>query len=68
VVCLGLLFWAMIGPAWQALEYGDRKLELNLPIHILWIAALAALSGTILCALVVLFCKPAPAAQHGRAA
>jgi TRAP-type transport system small permease protein len=68
VVCLGLLFWAMLGPARQALEYGDRKLELNLPIYILWVAALVALAGTIFCALVVLFAKPALAMHHGRAA
>jgi TRAP-type transport system small permease protein len=66
VVCLGLLFWAMLGPARQAFEYGDRKLELNLPIYVLWIAALAALTGTIFCALVVLFARPA--VSHGRPA
>ena len=67
VVILGLLFWAMTGPARQAFEYGDRKLELNLPTYILWIVALAALAGTIFCALVVLFAKP-PVAHHRPAA
>jgi TRAP-type transport system small permease protein len=51
VVLLSLLVWAMIAPAVQAFQYGDRKLELGLPVYILWIAALAGLLGTILCAL-----------------
>jgi TRAP-type transport system small permease protein len=51
VVLLSLLGWAMIAPAIQAFQYGDRKLELGLPVYILWIAALAGLLGTILCAL-----------------
>jgi TRAP-type transport system small permease protein len=54
VVLLSLLVWAMIAPAVQAFQYGDRKLELGLPVYILWIAALAGLLGTILCALGVL--------------
>jgi TRAP-type transport system small permease protein len=59
VVCLGLLMWAMLGPAMQAYEYGDRKLELHLPIYVLWIAALLSLTGTLVCALVALFARPA---------
>lgn len=51
VALLCLLLWAMIAPAVQAYQYGDRKLELGLPVYILWIVALAGLSGTILCAL-----------------
>jgi TRAP-type C4-dicarboxylate transport system permease small subunit len=65
VVCLGLLMWAMLGPARQAYEYGDRKLELSLPIYVLWVVGLAALAGTIFCALVVLLAKPAnPQVEH----
>jgi TRAP-type transport system small permease protein len=59
VVCLALLFWAMLGPAVQAYEYGDRKLELNLPIYVLWVVAFAGLAGTIFCALVTLSVQPA---------
>jgi TRAP-type transport system small permease protein len=59
VVCLGLLMWAMLGPAMQAYEYGDRKLELHLPIYVLWIAALLSLTGTLVCALVALLARPA---------
>ena len=42
----------MLGPARQAYAYGDIKMELRLPIYVLWIAALASLAGTIFCALV----------------
>jgi len=61
IFCLGLLIWAMLGPAVQAYDYGDRKLELNLPIYILWIVALLALAGTMFCALVALSTRPATA-------
>ena len=52
VVVLIVFAWAMLGQAIQAYEYGDRKLELALPIYVLWIAALAGMAGTILCAIV----------------
>jgi len=51
IALLGLIVWAMIAPAVEAFQYGDRKLELGLPVYILWIAALVGLLGTILCAL-----------------
>jgi TRAP-type C4-dicarboxylate transport system permease small subunit len=50
VALLCLLAYAMITPALQAYAYGDTKLELGLPIYILWIAALTGMAGTILCA------------------
>lgn len=59
VVCLGLIFWAMIGPMLQAYGYNDIKIKSRLPVYWLWIVALAGLTGTILSALVVLFAKPA---------
>lgn len=62
VLCLGLLAWAMLLPAGQAYAYGDIKLELRLPIYVLWIVALVSLAGTIFCALVTLVAKPATAA------
>jgi TRAP-type C4-dicarboxylate transport system permease small subunit len=58
VVALALFAWAMLGPATQAYDYGDRKLELNLPIYFLWIIAFAGMAGTILCALTALLSKP----------
>jgi TRAP-type C4-dicarboxylate transport system permease small subunit len=61
VVCLGLLIWAMWLPAVQAYHYGDVKMELRIPIYVIWIVALVSLLGTMLCALVVLAAKPATA-------
>jgi TRAP-type C4-dicarboxylate transport system permease small subunit len=61
VVCLGLLAWAMLLPARQAYAYGDVKLELGLPIYVLWLVALVSLAGAIFCALVTLVAKPATA-------
>jgi TRAP-type C4-dicarboxylate transport system permease small subunit len=59
VVCIGLIMWAMLIPMTQAYHYGDIKLELRLPIYILWIAALVGLAGTMFCALVTLLARPA---------
>jgi len=64
VIALGLFAWAMLGPATQAYEYGDRKLELNLPIYFLWVIALFGMAGTILCALTALVTTPF--AKRGR--
>ena len=50
VLCLLLLLWGMIQPATQAFQYGDRKLELGLPLYVLWGFALAGLLGTLVCA------------------
>lgn len=54
-----LLFWAMLGPATQAYDYGDRKMELSLPVWVLWAAALIGMAGTIFCAAVVAVARPA---------
>ena len=64
VICLALLMWAMLQPAMQAYDYGDRKLELNLPIYVLWIVALAGLAGTLICAVIALW---SPTPTHARA-
>jgi TRAP-type transport system small permease protein len=61
VLCLGLLFWAMLLPAGQAFQYGDTKMELPVPIYALWIVALLSITGTIFCALVALVARPAAA-------
>ena len=50
VLCLLLFLWGMIQPATQAFQYGDRKLELGVPLYVLWGFALAGLLGTLLCA------------------
>jgi TRAP-type C4-dicarboxylate transport system permease small subunit len=59
VLCLALLFWAMLGPALQVYAYGDLKIDLGLPIWLLWVTALAGMTGTMLCAAVVLVARPA---------
>lgn len=41
------LGWSMIGPAFDAYRYGDRSLELGLPLWILWIVAFAGLLGIL---------------------
>ena len=61
VLCLALLTWAMLLPAGQAYAYGDLKLELRLPIYVLWAIALVSLTGTNFCAVVTLVAKPAAA-------
>jgi TRAP-type C4-dicarboxylate transport system permease small subunit len=55
VVLLMLVTAAMISPALQAYDYGDRKLELGLQLWVLWIFAIVGLIGTLLCALGPLF-------------
>ena len=56
--CLLLLAWAMIAPAWQSYLYGDYKIELGLPVFVLWILAGTGMVGTLLCAIGVLFVGP----------
>jgi TRAP-type C4-dicarboxylate transport system permease small subunit len=67
VAALVVLAWAMTGPARQAFDYGDRKLELDLPVYLLWIVALAGIVGTILCALGVLVARAASPHRRGPA-
>ena len=67
VFCLALLAWAMRQPAMQAYQYGDTKMELAVPIYVLWIVVLVSFAGTFFCALVTLVAKPAVAGEHGRA-
>jgi len=65
IVALAVLAWAMTGPAWQAYDYGDRKLELDMPIYYLWIVALIGIAGTLVCALGVLFARAATPRERG---
>ena len=57
---LGLIAWAMVSPALQALDYGDRKVELGLPIYLIWIAAILGMIGSILVVLAMRL-SPMPA-------
>jgi TRAP-type C4-dicarboxylate transport system permease small subunit len=54
VLCLAIFAYAMIRPGLQAFDYGDHKLELGLPLYVLWIFAFAGICGTILCAVAAL--------------
>jgi TRAP-type C4-dicarboxylate transport system permease small subunit len=57
VVMAALLFLitcAMIGPALQAFDYGDRKLELGLLLVFVWALTILGMCGAILVALAVI--------------
>jgi TRAP-type C4-dicarboxylate transport system permease small subunit len=65
ILVLILVFWAMINPAVQIYQYGDVKLDSQIPIYWMWIAALLGLTGTLLAAVIVLFTRPAtPQTEH----
>jgi TRAP-type transport system small permease protein len=49
--------YAMIVPAMQSYGYGERKLELQLPIWWMWAAALLGMAGAIVCAAGALFAR-----------
>jgi TRAP-type C4-dicarboxylate transport system permease small subunit len=64
LIALLLMAWAMIEPALQAYDYGDRKLELGLPVWVVWVFAGTGMAGAILSAIGVLILgerRPAPA-------
>lgn len=67
VAALAMFAWVMTGPARQAFDYGDRRLELDLPLYVLWIVALAGIAGAILCALGVLVARAATPRRGGPA-
>jgi len=52
---LGFMFLSMIDPARQAYLYGDLKLELNLPVWIVWVIALGGMAGGVLASILNLF-------------
>ena len=52
-VLLAVVISAMISPALQAYEYGDRKLELGLPLAVVWVAAISGIFGAIVVAITV---------------
>jgi TRAP-type transport system small permease protein len=54
IAALLLMAWAMISPALQAFDYKDRKLELGLPLWVVWLFAFTGIIGTIICAIGVL--------------
>ena len=50
IAALALLVWAMLTPAQQAYDYGDRMLELGLSVWIIWAVALSGVIGAALVA------------------
>jgi TRAP-type C4-dicarboxylate transport system permease small subunit len=64
VALLAVMIWAMLSPAEQAFEYGDKKLELGLKLWILWTIAIAGLACTLFCALGAL-AKPVVTSHGG---
>jgi TRAP-type transport system small permease protein len=60
IAVLALFAWAMLSPARQAFDYGDHKLELGLPVYVIWLFALAGIAGTIVCAIGALVRTPIP--------
>lgn len=51
---LALITWAMLTPAFQAWDFEDRKLELGLPLIVVWAAAILGMAGSVAVALALL--------------
>ena len=63
-IVLIFIFWSMLRPAQDAYTYGDIKLELNLPVWIVWMLTLVGLAGGVLASLSVLFLPNAFAEEN----
>jgi TRAP-type C4-dicarboxylate transport system permease small subunit len=48
---LAVMTWALVAPAKLAFDYGDRKIELGLPLAAIWAAVILGMGGVILAAL-----------------
>jgi TRAP-type C4-dicarboxylate transport system permease small subunit len=58
LVVLGLLVmitWAFMSPARQAFDYGDRKIELGLPLVAIWAVVIVGMIGVIVVAVANVF-------------
>lgn len=55
---LVFMVWAMVRPAHEAFQFGDVKLELNMPVWIIWAMALLGLVNSVLAAMVCLVRAP----------
>ncbi|WP_176715502.1 TRAP transporter small permease [Thioclava sp. SK-1] len=55
VVALAGIVAAMLGPLTEARLYGDRSLELGLPLWIVWVIAVIGMTGAVLAALAAIF-------------
>lgn len=54
VIALLGIAYAMYVQALQAFDYGDRMLELDIPVWYIWVVGLSGLAGVIICAVHVL--------------
>jgi TRAP-type C4-dicarboxylate transport system permease small subunit len=59
LVVLVVMTWALLAPAKLAFDYGDRKIELGLPLAAIWAAVILGMGGVILAALANVL-SPAP--------
>ncbi|MCO6188431.1 TRAP transporter small permease [Rhizobium sp. L1K21] len=50
LAALCFIFWSMVKPAQEAYMFGDMKLELDLPVWILWAIALFGVANGVLAA------------------
>jgi TRAP-type C4-dicarboxylate transport system permease small subunit len=51
LVMLILITWALVAPARLALDYGDRKIELGLPLAVIWGVVIVGMAGVVLAAI-----------------
>ena len=56
---LVFIFLSMLTPAMQSYQYGEMRLELNMPTWIMWVVALVGMAGGVLASIVKLL-KPTP--------
>ena len=52
------IFVSMLTPAKQAFQYGDMRLELNMPVWIVWVIALVGMLGGLLASVLAVLEPP----------
>lgn len=52
---LVFIFVSMLTPALQSYQYGEIRLELDMPVWIVWVIALVGMCGGVLASLIALF-------------
>jgi TRAP-type C4-dicarboxylate transport system permease small subunit len=65
IAMLLIFAWSAWRPATQAFSYAETKLQLGLPIWVLWIVALVGMAGTIVCAFAMLLASRRRGAAGG---
>ena len=65
VATVVMFAYAMLKPALQSYNYGEVKLELQVPIWWFWAVALIGIAGAILCAIGALIAPP-PKSRHDK--